>query len=619
MKLSYLLSEQKDYINGPGCLLLDTDYMRILVNLPLIHRHPLGQIDVHFHLPDHLLPLARSHTQAHIKVGVSSNVLYSVDCIVITEALGMLGLPFLTRLPGFHARIFACDAVVESARLLIEQWLSCADDHAVPSASFTPQNDEVLGLHELYSRTDARACLARVETVRFAQVVEIGLDSSARAFCSGYAPGSANWMFDLMGRRVFVLADSSTESDRLNEGFTIGDHLPAVDLLISAGRLRSFASGRDVFVKSLDAIGALVQQSMAEMSSIIVCLPANHLMFDVMTFLLNKRQSLLRGRHFVAYTDIRDFIRRFPSLTEWLKLVNEGQQPVIDIVRPGFIADLSLLERQFKAFPAVIFASEVDACGSDYLEFLMDHLASIDRPVRRIVIALDSPVRMRELQGKMAACGHPLAISLVDGDPVLGHDDWVSIVRGPLKARIVALPEYYISESMISPSLVSKWDKEFAGQQLVIYPSSTSSKGALVACDLTPYLYISEHGSIRSQVTVTAYKQLLAHAVKNAGTVDSIVKAKIVPSDSSHILYHLDIVSLSGYPTTDWHGHVEESLARSNLSWSSTADENSMVRISVESSTFGTFRISFTADGYPRIEAATYEDCIGISRYILQL
>ncbi|CAN0909990.1 Integrator complex subunit 9 homolog [Linum grandiflorum] len=147
----------------------------------------------------------------------------SIDVVLISSVMGMLGLPFLTRIPGFCAKvyIYVTDAAARLAQLMMEDLVSMNAEFLEfygPRESggplwmrweelelLQPELKEVVvgkdgtdlaAWMPLYSSADVMDCMQKVQRLKYAEAACYNGTLVLKPFSSGSEIGSCNWTID---------------------------------------------------------------------------------------------------------------------------------------------------------------------------------------------------------------------------------------------------------------------------------------------------------------------------------------------------------------------------------------------------------------------------------------
>ncbi|CAK4520146.1 unnamed protein product [Aphanomyces euteiches] len=170
----------------------------------------------------------------------------SIDCVVISNHLSLLGLPLLTERTSFKGAIFATEPCVRfGKRMLLEMlemfkrrrsankgWMSRAD---IKTLSF-PDKDLLLGMEyekwaEPYTEFEIERCLQRITLVSFRQTLTLPYELKLTAVSSGFALGSCCWVMESPMEKLVYVPAASSEVDRHPAALDM-QHLKDADIML---------------------------------------------------------------------------------------------------------------------------------------------------------------------------------------------------------------------------------------------------------------------------------------------------------------------------------------------------------------------------------------------------
>jgi integrator complex subunit 9 len=155
-----------------------------------------------------------------------------IDVVLISNATNMLGLPYLTSDPRFHAKIYATEPTMQIGRKYMEELVAYikrgerqelqSHDHKRGNQQIKFTDDHLRELWEkyenqwrmLYNDEDIAQCVQKITPLSYAQPVSVYGTFKATALSSGYNLGSANWMLETEFEKIVFLSTSSTATAR---------------------------------------------------------------------------------------------------------------------------------------------------------------------------------------------------------------------------------------------------------------------------------------------------------------------------------------------------------------------------------------------------------------------
>ncbi|KAJ0038092.1 hypothetical protein Pint_23819 [Pistacia integerrima] len=161
-----------------------------------------------------------------------------IDVVLISSPMGMVGLPFLTRMKGFSAKIYVTEATARLGQLMMEdlvsmhmeykqyygsegssdpQWMKWQEIELLPSSlrkiACGEDGAELGGWMPLYSAADVKDCLTKVQTVRYTEEACYNGVLIIKAFSSGSEIGACNWIINGPKGNIAYVSGSIFASD----------------------------------------------------------------------------------------------------------------------------------------------------------------------------------------------------------------------------------------------------------------------------------------------------------------------------------------------------------------------------------------------------------------------
>ncbi|XP_028111729.1 integrator complex subunit 9 isoform X3 [Camellia sinensis] len=157
----------------------------------------------------------------------------SINVVLISSPMGMLGLPFLTRMKGFSAKIYATEAAARLGQFMMEdlvmmhmefrqfygpeessfpQWMKWEELEVLSSALkdrvLGEDGSELGGWMPLYSAADVKDCIQKVQVLKYAEETCYSGTLILKAFSSGLEIGTCNWTINGPKRNIACLSSS---------------------------------------------------------------------------------------------------------------------------------------------------------------------------------------------------------------------------------------------------------------------------------------------------------------------------------------------------------------------------------------------------------------------------
>ncbi|KAK6933940.1 hypothetical protein RJ641_036834, partial [Dillenia turbinata] len=161
----------------------------------------------------------------------------SIDIVLITSWMGMLGLPFLTRMKEFSAKIYVTEATARIAHLMMKdllsmhmefrefygwmdsgfpEWMRWTQLEMLPLAI----SEIVLGqdwtnlggFMPLYSAVDVKDCMQKVQSLKYGEEACYNGTIIMKAFSSGLEIGASNWIIAAPEAKLSCMSNSAFKS-----------------------------------------------------------------------------------------------------------------------------------------------------------------------------------------------------------------------------------------------------------------------------------------------------------------------------------------------------------------------------------------------------------------------
>ncbi|QCD84998.1 integrator complex subunit 9 [Vigna unguiculata] len=208
-----------------------------------------------------------------------------IDVVLISSPMGIMGLPFLTRMKGFSAKIYVTEASARLGQLMMEDlismhgefrhfygpeesnfpsWLRQEELEILPSELreiiLGKDGLELGGWMPLYSAADVKDCMLKIHTLNYAEEACYNGTLVIKAFSSGMEIGSCNWILNspkgdiaYVSGSSFISAHAMPFDYRSLQGtcaliysdFSLGDTQDSEDgdnYSVSAAKLQSMSS-----------------------------------------------------------------------------------------------------------------------------------------------------------------------------------------------------------------------------------------------------------------------------------------------------------------------------------------------------------------------------------------
>jgi integrator complex subunit 9 len=352
-----------------------------------------------------------------------------IGVVLISNAMNILGLPYLTSDPRFKGKIYATEPTVQIGRKYMEELVAYVkrgertelQTHEKRNHQQTKFIDEQQRLlwekyenawKMPYTNDDILKCIQRITPLSYSQSVSIYGAFSVTAISSGYNLGSANWMVQTEFEKIVYISTSSTATARHPEALAFRD-LKGADVCILADINRHerplqgpqtmdrnilynnmvtlVSEVGDNAASMLNELGTHISAVVGAGGDVLIPCYASGLIYDLIDYLRVYLNSInLQSTNMFFVSPVADHSLAYSNIsTEWLC---EKKQDNMSIAEPPFLHQGMVKTKQLYVFdhvnaafaqtfnsnranPSVIFAGHPNLRMGDVL-----HLIKILQP-----------------------------------------------------------------------------------------------------------------------------------------------------------------------------------------------------------------------------------------------
>uniref|UniRef100_A0A0D3CM10 Beta-Casp domain-containing protein n=1 Tax=Brassica oleracea var. oleracea TaxID=109376 RepID=A0A0D3CM10_BRAOL len=305
-----------------------------------------------------------------------------IDIVLISNPMGLLGLPFLTQHPRFCAKIYMTEATAKIGQLMMEDlvsmhmefrrlhgpedssfpwWTKNLDGEQVPSVLknlvFGESGDDLGSWMRLYSLDDVKSCMKKVQDVKFSEEVCYNGTLIIKALSSGLDIGDCNWLINGPNGSLSYVSDSifvshhsknfdsheMTENDCISTISENNDECLAASLLDneeSLGELEKLAFVCSCAAESADAGG-----------STLITITRVGIVLQLLELMSNSLESSsLKVPIFVISSVAEELLAYANTIPEWLC---EQRQEKLISGEPSFGHLKFIKDKKIHLFPAI--------------------------------------------------------------------------------------------------------------------------------------------------------------------------------------------------------------------------------------------------------------------------
>ncbi|KAG0283565.1 Integrator complex subunit 9 [Linnemannia gamsii] len=144
--------------------------------------------------------------------------LKAIDVVVISNYNHILALPYLTEYTDFQGRIFATEPTIEFGRQLMIEFVTFFGTSVTSSPHEIIDRKELVaragaGLYPAYTHADIKACIDKIQPVRFREHISLFGSLKLTAHSAGYCLGSSNWLIQIGTENIAYVSSSSTQGN----------------------------------------------------------------------------------------------------------------------------------------------------------------------------------------------------------------------------------------------------------------------------------------------------------------------------------------------------------------------------------------------------------------------
>ncbi|KAG0020383.1 Integrator complex subunit 9 [Podila clonocystis] len=209
--------------------------------------------------------------------------LKSVDVVLISNFNHMLALPYLTEFTDFQGRIFATEPTIEFGRQHMIEFVSffgtsvsSSPHHSIDRKQLVARSGS--GLYPAYTMADIKACIDKIQPVRFREHVSLYGSLKLTAHSAGYCLGSSNWHIQT-GTESIAFVSSSSIQTNLHPDLFDGSLLEKASTVIAADLC---PNGATSYNSGVNDVCAKIAMTIARKGHVLVPCAISGFLFDLM-------------------------------------------------------------------------------------------------------------------------------------------------------------------------------------------------------------------------------------------------------------------------------------------------------------------------------------------------
>ncbi|KAG0256137.1 Integrator complex subunit 9 [Actinomortierella ambigua] len=375
--------------------------------------------------------------------------LKAIDVVLISNYHHILALPYLTEYTEFQGRIFATEPTIEFGRQLMTEFVSYFGANVTSTPRDTvPQTSKLVrpknGLYPAYTFADIKACIDKIQPVRFRENISLYGSLRLTAHSAGYCLGSSNWLIRIGAESLAYISSSSVQVN-LHPDLFDGSLLEKAKTVIAADICPP--QGSITYDRGINEVCSNIARTIAQKGNVLIPCTITGFVFDMIedVHLHLGRMGLDHQFQYSFVSPVADTALQYSNiLAEWMaprkqemvylpeapmlhaKLLEQGTANNYKSVHGAFSADLK--------HPCIVFGGDPTLRSGAMVNLL--HMWG-NKPNNTIVIIdprVDQVAALEPYEGlTLSKCICPLDIRL-------SIDQLVDILRKYKAPRWVLVP-----------------------------------------------------------------------------------------------------------------------------------------------------------------------------------
>ncbi|GJJ78839.1 integrator complex subunit 9 [Entomortierella parvispora] len=248
--------------------------------------------------------------------------LKSIDVVLISNYNHILALPYLTEFTDFQGRIFATEPTIEFGRQLMTEFVSFFGTAVASSPHEAIDRKKLVarsgaGLYPAYTLADIKACIDKIQAVRFREHITLYGSLKLTAHSAGYCLGSSNWLVQIGTENIAFVSSSSTQSN-LHPDLFDGTLLEHASTVVAADLC---PKGSTTYDSGMNDICANVARTIARKGHVLIPCTISGFLFDLLEdiHLHLNRMGLVSQVQYSFVSPVADTALQYSNiLAEWM-------------------------------------------------------------------------------------------------------------------------------------------------------------------------------------------------------------------------------------------------------------------------------------------------------------
>ncbi|KAF9928932.1 Integrator complex subunit 9, partial [Modicella reniformis] len=248
--------------------------------------------------------------------------LKSIDVALVSNYNHILALPYLTEFTEFQGRIFATEPTIEFGRQLMTEFatffgtsVSSAPHEVIDRKKLIAQSGS--GLYPAYTHADIKACIDKIQPVRFREHIALYGSLKLTAHSAGYCLGGSNWLIQIGTESIAYISSSSTQIN-LHPDLFDGTLLEHASTVIAADLRPKTSLTYDTGVNE---VCATIARTVARKGHVLIPCAISGFLFDLLedVHLHLSRMGLEQQVQYSFVSPVADTALQYSNiLAEWM-------------------------------------------------------------------------------------------------------------------------------------------------------------------------------------------------------------------------------------------------------------------------------------------------------------
>ncbi|KAG0006069.1 Integrator complex subunit 9 [Entomortierella chlamydospora] len=339
--------------------------------------------------------------------------LKSIDVVLISNYNHILALPYLTEFTDFQGRIFATEPTIEFGRQLMTEFVSffgtsvtSSPHEFIDRKKLTARSGS--GLYPAYTHADIKACIDKIQPVRFREHTALYGSLKLTAHSAGYCLGSSNWLIQIGTENLAYISSSSTQVN-LHPDLFDGSLLEHASTIIVADLS---PKGSITYDSGVNEVCASIARTIARKGHVLIPCAISGFLFDLLedVHLHLTRMGLIHQVQYSFISPVADTALQYSNiLAEWMaprkqEMVYLPEAPLLHgiLLEKGPAKNYKSVHGAFSAdlkYPCIVFGGHVSLRSGPMVNLLHMWGKNATNSIVFIEPRVDVPASLEPFEG----------------------------------------------------------------------------------------------------------------------------------------------------------------------------------------------------------------------------